>query len=118
MSVSSETGSDDQVEQPHGYSNCISASVRTRNSHQSGDLVRRGLTPEARSAGSVDVDQMLGDTYGSSRLSRSVRIGLPALLSVSLGSMLSALHEEHTQAALDLIPKALGLLMKSMENTQ
>ena len=58
MSVSSETGSDDQVEQPHGYSNRVSASVHTCNSHQSRALVRRGLTPEARSTGSADVKNL------------------------------------------------------------
>ena len=117
MFASSETGNDDQVEQPHGYSNRVSASLRMRNSPQSGALVRRGLTLEARSAGSADVEQMLDDTYDSLRLSRSVRSRAPVSIERDLREYVER-AEERTQAALDLNREALGLPIKSMENTQ
>ena len=79
--------------------------------------MRWGLTPEAHSTGSADVEQMLGNTYGSLWLSRSVQSRAPSSIEHDLREYAEC-TKEHTQATLDLNLKALGLLMKSMENMQ
>ena len=48
------------------------ASAHMRDSPPSRALVLQGLGPEARSAGSADVECMLDEPSGSARLSRSV----------------------------------------------
>ena len=93
------------------------ASAHMRDSPPSRALVLRGLGPEARSAGSADVERMLDEPSGSARLSRSVRNRAPSSIQRELREY--AEHAEvRSQAAVDLNRQALGLLMESMENSQ
>src|SRR5258706_13480143 len=88
-----------------------------RDSPPSQALVLRGLGPEAHSAGSADVERMLNEPNGSTRLSRSVQSRAPSSIERELREYIEH-AEEHTQAALDLNCRAMGLLMESLENMQ
>jgi len=119
--ISPGTGSQDQVIQVYGHSNSVvnraPASTCTHTSPGSRALIISGSAPEARSAGLADIEQMLNDTYGSSGLSRSVQSRAPSSIERKLWDY--AEHaEEHTNTAVDLNHRALGLLMESMENTK
>jgi hypothetical protein len=120
MSVSSETRILRSGRTTHGYSNSndnrAPAFARTcnRESLSYGDLLQRLI-----SMGSADIEQMLIDTHGSSRLFRSVRGRAPNFIEHDLREYAEP-AEECTQATLDMNCKALGIIIEfeSMDNTQ
>ena len=74
----------------------------------------REFAPEV---GSADVENLLSETCASTEPFRNAQDRTPNSIKHDLREYVENVDQQ-TQAALDLIRRALGLLMESMENTK